>query len=297
MAGTVRIPGLDALTPATIPGPGWLFPMWNPVDDTTYKVDLYMDLGLALFTEFPTPANHFKPGQPPFATAAEAVDWMLSNWGGGSGGGGVTRSYRTLAQADDLINNSKVSPGQPYLIDFGAAAPSIYSRMVLLDGGEDSDNFARIGELIVNGQSQGLVTANIGAGTLVPYVPKTYSSPGQNTDGAMTQKAATDALMGTRNGTILFGTGAGERVSATLGFQVRIAFNTWALLGAGVIGDFQFSLYKNQGTLVATYNTFGDLNVGVGGLTPAECVAGYYIVAKYNGNATSVVVNFKAVTL
>jgi hypothetical protein len=75
-----RIPGLPAKPSGTPLGPDWLFAVWCPDDDTTYKIP-YSEVQLAAIASnfFPSLANAFADGQPAFATAEEAVVWLLRN--------------------------------------------------------------------------------------------------------------------------------------------------------------------------------------------------------------------------
>jgi hypothetical protein len=76
-----RIPGLPAKPQGVPIASGWLFAAWSPDDDETYKVD-YSDLQLAALASdvFPSKANAFANGQPPYANMEAAVVWMLQNW-------------------------------------------------------------------------------------------------------------------------------------------------------------------------------------------------------------------------
>lgn len=76
-----RIPGLPGLPLGTKPGKGWLLPIWCPDDDITYRVD-YADFDFATLASqyFPSKANDFSAGQPPYASIEAAVVWMLQNW-------------------------------------------------------------------------------------------------------------------------------------------------------------------------------------------------------------------------
>lgn len=85
------------------------------------------------------------------------------------------RIYLTLLQAQDLINNSRVEPGQPYQVDI--SQPN-YPGSLLINGGQDSDYFEEEALLIdASGQQAGRVKANIALGT---YQAVSYGGSGSS---------------------------------------------------------------------------------------------------------------------
>ena len=102
-----------------------------------------------------------------------------------------------------------------------------------------------------------------------------------------------------RVGTVLFGTAATERTRVAFGFVAdRVALASWQLLGAGTLGDFQFTLCATAGNVqLGTYQTSGDVNLAIAQLPATTLAAGYYVLADYLGAATGVIVNFTLHTL
>lgn len=191
---------------------------------------------------------------------------------------------------------------------FSSIAPSVPTGALFVRYVTVTDNAASttttptpitLDPTVTQNSTNGVKSSGIWSWVAGLFIPKTalVATTGTDATKVIHQQGMTGILSSTRYGSVLFGTGTGEKTLQYFGFKgAKVAVSEFLILGNGSINDFQFKLYKAN-VLFGTYPTYADLNVAMAALTATEQNAGYYFVAQYLGAASAVLVNFKILTI